>query len=120
MIELVRKLTYTLDRDTVSRSRIPDGVIDLDAVRAQTRGAAEHVFLDTAGAPLMPTPVVDTVVAHLRREAEVGGIRAVNERGGRSDAAGGVSRPARPRPCVRDRANRWRVTRLKPLRRPLR
>src|SRR4051794_1116221 len=37
-------------------------------------------FLDSAGSSLPTTDVVDTVVAHLRREAEVGGYRAAAER----------------------------------------
>lgn len=40
----------------------------------------DHVFLDTAGCSLMPAPVVEAMVAHLRREAEVGGVRAAEER----------------------------------------
>lgn len=55
-------------------------MIDLDAVRALTPGAADGVFLDSAGASLVPRPIVDEVVAHLRREEEVGGYRAGAER----------------------------------------
>ncbi|MFI5782744.1 aminotransferase class V-fold PLP-dependent enzyme [Nocardia sp. NPDC051570] len=38
------------------------------------------VFLDSAGSSLPPRIVLDTTIAHLRREAEVGGYRAANER----------------------------------------
>ncbi|GAA5089504.1 aminotransferase class V-fold PLP-dependent enzyme [Nocardia iowensis] len=38
------------------------------------------VFLDSAGSSLPPRVVLDTVIDHLRREAEVGGYRAANER----------------------------------------
>lgn len=55
-------------------------VIDLDAARAQTPGCLDHVFLDSAGSSLPTTAVVDEVVAHLRREAEVGGYLAAAER----------------------------------------
>lgn len=55
-------------------------VIDLDRERAQTPGCLGQVFLDSAGSSLPPTHVVDAVVAHLRREAEVGGYRAAAER----------------------------------------
>lgn len=55
-------------------------MIDLDAVRAQTPGCMAQVFLDSAGSSLPPQRVVSAVVAHLRREAEVGGYRAADER----------------------------------------
>ncbi|MGO4258020.1 aminotransferase class V-fold PLP-dependent enzyme [Marmoricola sp. RAF53] len=55
-------------------------MIDLAAERALTPGCRDHVFLDSAGSSLPPRPVVDTMVAHLRREAAVGGYRAANER----------------------------------------
>ncbi|WP_082859914.1 aminotransferase class V-fold PLP-dependent enzyme [Alloactinosynnema sp. L-07] len=55
-------------------------MIDLAAVRADTPGSADGVFLDSAGSSLSPRPVVDEVVAHLRREEEVGGYRAGAER----------------------------------------
>ena len=61
-------------------------MIDLERVRADTPGAAGQVFLDSAGSSLPPTPVLDTVVGHLRREAEVGGYRAAEERAGELDA----------------------------------
>lgn len=55
-------------------------MIDLDAARAQTPGCVGQVFLDSAGSSLPTTRVHETVVAHLRREAEVGGYRAAAER----------------------------------------
>ncbi|MFI9401360.1 aminotransferase class V-fold PLP-dependent enzyme [Nocardia sp. NPDC052316] len=56
-----------------------------DRVRADTPGCASGaepgpVFLDSAGSSLPPRVVLDTVIDHLRREAEVGGYRAANER----------------------------------------
>ncbi|MBJ8344021.1 aminotransferase class V-fold PLP-dependent enzyme [Antrihabitans sp. YC2-6] len=53
---------------------------DLDRVRQDTPGCWDKVFLDSAGSSLPPTVVVDAAVSHLRREAEVGGYRAANER----------------------------------------
>ncbi|WP_067994879.1 aminotransferase class V-fold PLP-dependent enzyme [Nocardia pseudobrasiliensis] len=38
------------------------------------------VFLDSAGSSLPPRSVLDTMITHLHREAEVGGYRAANER----------------------------------------
>lgn len=55
-------------------------MIDLDAVRAETPGCHRGVFLDSAGSSLPPLPVLDEVINHLHREAEIGGYRAANER----------------------------------------
>jgi cysteine desulfurase / selenocysteine lyase len=54
--------------------------IDLDAVRADTPACRDRVFLDSAGSSLPPRPVLDEVIGHLRREAEIGGYRAAAER----------------------------------------
>jgi selenocysteine lyase/cysteine desulfurase len=61
-------------------------VIDLAAARAETPGCTDHVFLDSAGSSLPTTRVTDTVIGHLRREAEVGGYRAAAERSDELDA----------------------------------
>ena len=55
-------------------------MIDLDAVRSVTPGAHRGVFLDSAGSSLPPVRVLDEVINHLRREAEIGGYRAAEER----------------------------------------
>lgn len=55
-------------------------MIDLAAVRADTPGSHRGVFLDSAGSSLPPVQVLDAVVNHLRREAEIGGYRAAEER----------------------------------------
>ncbi len=55
-------------------------MFDLDRIRRDTPAAASAVFLDSAGSSLPPDPVVETAIAHLRREAVVGGYRAANER----------------------------------------
>ena len=55
-------------------------MIDLERVRAETPGCLDHVFLDSAGSSLPPAPVLETVIGHLRREAEVGGYVAEEER----------------------------------------
>lgn len=53
---------------------------NLARLRADTPGCEDRVFLDSAGSSLPPRIVVDTAIAHLNREAEIGGYRAANER----------------------------------------
>ena len=55
-------------------------MIDLDAVRADTPGSHRGVFLDSAGSSLPPVQVLDEVINHLHREAEIGGYEAARER----------------------------------------
>jgi cysteine desulfurase / selenocysteine lyase len=55
-------------------------MIDLAAVRADTPACQRGVFLDSAGSSLPPVQVLDEVIGHLHREAEVGGYRAFDER----------------------------------------
>jgi cysteine desulfurase / selenocysteine lyase len=53
--------------------------IDVDTLRAATPGCAHVVHLDSAGASLASRATLERVVAHLRREAEVGGYAAEAE-----------------------------------------
>lgn len=53
--------------------------VDVAAARKDTVGTGHVVHLDNAGSALMPRPVADAVVAHLRREEQVGGYRAAAE-----------------------------------------
>ncbi|SDE34142.1 aminotransferase class V-fold PLP-dependent enzyme [Rhodococcus tukisamuensis] len=55
-------------------------MLDLHRVRADTPGCLGQAFLDSAGSSLPPRVVTETVITHLRREAEVGGYRAAAER----------------------------------------
>ncbi|KOS57058.1 aminotransferase class V-fold PLP-dependent enzyme [Rhodococcus rhodochrous] len=55
-------------------------MLDLQRARRDTPGCFDRVFLDSAGSSLPPAPVLETTVAHLRREAEVGGYVAAAER----------------------------------------
>ena len=43
--------------------------LDIERLRAETPGVAARVHLNNAGAGLMPPPVLDAMIGHLRREA---------------------------------------------------
>jgi selenocysteine lyase/cysteine desulfurase len=61
----------------------PDWV---DAARRETPGVGDVVHLNNAGAALPPAPVLDTMIDHLRREAQIGGYEAADEAAERVDA----------------------------------
>jgi cysteine desulfurase/selenocysteine lyase len=60
--------------------------IDLDRARADTPACAGVHHLNNAGASPTPTPVLDVVVDHLRREADLGGYEAADEASDRIDS----------------------------------
>jgi cysteine desulfurase / selenocysteine lyase len=55
------------------------GSIDVERVRADTPGLAGRIHLNHAGSSPSPRPVLDATIAHLRREAEIGGYEAAAE-----------------------------------------
>ena len=53
--------------------------MDLAALRDDTPGCANRVHLNNAGASLMPRPVVQEILGHVKRETEIGGYEAEAE-----------------------------------------
>lgn len=54
--------------------------IDIERVRAETRGVSEATHLLAASSSLPPRPVVEAVIDHLRLEERIGGYEALRER----------------------------------------
>ena len=55
---------------------IPDGEFDLARARRDTPACENLIHFNNAGASLMPQPVLEAVVNHLKLEAAIGGYEA--------------------------------------------
>ena len=51
--------------------------IDIDRIRAETKGCKQVVHFNNAGASLMPDPAADAVLEHLELERNIGGYEAL-------------------------------------------
>jgi len=60
--------------------------VDLARVRADTAAVEQQSFLHSAGSSLMPRPVVETMIDHIRLEAAIGGYAAADREQARLDA----------------------------------
>jgi cysteine desulfurase / selenocysteine lyase len=52
--------------------------MDVTAIRQDTPGCQEVAHFNNAGASLVPRPVLDAVIAHLKFESQIGGYEAEN------------------------------------------
>jgi cysteine desulfurase/selenocysteine lyase len=74
--------------------------LDIEALRRDTPGCAHVAHFNNAGAGLMPRPVLDAMIAHLRLESEIGGYEAAAREANKIDRV--YDAAARLLNCARD------------------
>jgi cysteine desulfurase / selenocysteine lyase len=65
-----------LNRTPAGEPRRAAAIFDVDRARRDTPGAGRVAHLNNAGAALPPVQVTEAVIAHLRRESQMGGYEA--------------------------------------------
>ena len=63
---------------TPAHATVASPPFDIERARRDTPGVTRVAHLNNAGAALAPSQVTDAVVAHLRRESEMGGYEAAD------------------------------------------
>ena len=82
-----RRRTSAVSMNCATLSPGPDiRFIDVARTRRDTPGCEQVVHFNNAGASLMPNPVLDTCIGHLRLEARIGGYEAAEEAHSRHEA----------------------------------
>ena len=82
--------------------------IDIERARRDTPAAAKILHFNNAGAALMPAPVLEAQLRHLKLEAEIGGYEAAAAADDRAEAVYDFDRAAAERRPHGDRAGRER------------
>jgi len=75
-----------MQRESHASEPLGDGAIDLNQVRADTLAVNRQSFLHSAGSSLMPKPVVEAMIDHIRLEEQVGGYAAADQMQARLDS----------------------------------
>ena len=64
--------------------------IDIEKIRSHTSGLQTTTHLLASGSALMPQPVIDAIIDHIKLEARIGGYEAADAMGDQQDAVYGA------------------------------